>query len=240
MAINYNPQTLTSNLVLYLDAGNTKSYPGSGTTWTDLSSNTKNGTLSNAPSWSSATNNGIFTFNGTTNYISLANPQASSQTPLTGYDFDGSSNSAFTLEIWIKTSQVAGASSFNAPGLIARDSGDIYSSLTLYNGYVYFAHYDGAWQSNLQSTTMVANNVWHQVVYVNNTSTGSIYIDGKVEITGSSTVVSGNYFAPNNIGRGYLGQYFSGSVGNVKMYSNVLTAAEVAQNFNALRGRYEI
>jgi hypothetical protein len=204
-----------------------------------LSGNAKNGTLSNAPSWSSATNGGTFTFNGTTNYISLPS-QTSAQIPLTGYDFDGSSSSAFTLEIWIKTSQIAGASSFNAPGLIARDSGDIYSNLTLFNGYVYFTHHDGAWQSNLKSTTMVANNVWHQVVYVNNATTGSIYIDGKIEITGSSTVISGNYFAPNNIGWGYAGQYFSGSVGNVKMYSNVLTAAEVAQNFNALRGRYGV
>lgn len=230
-----------SSLTLWLDAGQPTSYSGSGSTWTDLSSSVNNATLTNSPTFSSVTNGGAFAFNGTTNYISLANPQASAQTPLTGYGFTGASNSTFTLEIWIKTSQVAGSVSYNAPGLISRDSGDIYSNLTLYDGYVYFTHYDGAWQSNLKSTTMVSNNVWHQVVYVNNSNdTGSIYIDGNVEVTGSSSVVSGNYFAPNNIGWGYSGQYFSGSVGSVKFYSRVLSSDEITTNFNALRNRYGI
>ena len=239
MGISYNTSIVNSGLTLYLDSANIKSYPGSGSTWTDLSGNGNNSTLTNSPTFSPATNGGAFTFNGTTNYISLANPQASAQTPLTGYGFTGASNSTFTLEIWIKTSQIAGSSFFNAPGLISRDSGDIYSNLTLYNGYVYFVHYGGAWLGNLKSTTMVSNNVWHQVVYVNNSNaTGSIYIDGTVEVTGSSTVDPGSYFAPNNIGWGYSGQYFSGSVGSVKFYSRVLSPDEISQNFNALRGRY--
>jgi hypothetical protein len=45
MGINYNPRTVTDGLVLALDAGNTKSYPGSGTTWTDLSGNGNNCTI---------------------------------------------------------------------------------------------------------------------------------------------------------------------------------------------------
>jgi hypothetical protein len=45
MAISYNPRIVTDGLVLALDAGNPKSYPGSGTTWTDLSGNGNNGTL---------------------------------------------------------------------------------------------------------------------------------------------------------------------------------------------------
>jgi hypothetical protein len=86
---------------------------------------------------------------------------------------------------------------------------------------------------------MVSNNAWHQIVYVNNSnSTGSIYVDNNVEVTGSSAVSAGSYFAPNNIGWGYSGQYFSGSIGSVKFYDKSLTAAEISQNFNALRGRY--
>ena len=45
MGIAYNPRIVTDGLVLALDAGNTKSYPGSGTTWTDLSGQGNNGTL---------------------------------------------------------------------------------------------------------------------------------------------------------------------------------------------------
>ena len=236
----HGPEVVTSGLVFYFDAANPKSYSGSGTAVSDITTKRSSCTLVNGVAYS-ASNSGIFVFDGTTGYISVPS-QNDAQTPLTGFgSFTGASANAFTLEIWIKTSQIAGSSSFNAPGLIARDNGDIYSNLTLYNGYVYFTHYDGAWQSNLKSTTMVSNNAWHQIVYVNNSnSTGSVYVDTNNEVTGSSTVSAGNYFSPDNIGYGYALQYFSGSIGSVKFYDRSLTAAEIRQNFNALRGRYGI
>jgi hypothetical protein len=48
MAISYNPRIVTDGLVLALDAGNPKSYPGSGTAWTDLSGN---GNIWNSCEW---------------------------------------------------------------------------------------------------------------------------------------------------------------------------------------------
>ena len=238
MSVIYGTSVVSSNLVFCIDPANSKSYSGSGTTVNNIGGNRTSCTLVNGVAYSTS-NLGSFVFDGTNDYISIPS-QNDAQAPLTGYgSFNGASNSAFTLEIWIKTSQIAGSISYNAPGLIARDNGDIYSNLTLYNGYVYFTHYDGAWQSNLKSTTMVSNNAWHQIVYVNNSnSTGSIYVDNNVEVTGSSAVSAGSYFAPNNIGWGYSGQYFSGSIGSVKFYDKSLTAAEISQNFDALRGRY--
>ena len=56
MGLVHSPRIVTDGLVLALDAGNTKSYPGSGTTWTDLSRIRANGTLTNGPTFSS--NNG--------------------------------------------------------------------------------------------------------------------------------------------------------------------------------------
>ena len=238
MSLVHGPLIVTSGLVFCIDAGNIKSYSGSGTAVSDITTKRSSCTLVNGVAYS-ASNLGIFVFDGTNDYISVPS-QNDAQAPLTGFgSFTGASANSFTLEIWIKTSQVAGSSSFNAPGLIARDNGDIYSNLTLYNGYVYFTHYDGAWQSNLKSTTMVSNNAWHQIVYVNNSnSTGSIYVDTNNEVTGSSAVAGSNYFSPDNIGWGYSSQYFSGSIGSVKFYDRSLTAVEIQQNFNALRGRY--
>ena len=40
---------VTSGLTLQLDAGNSTSYPGSGTTWTDLAGTQQNITLVNSP-----------------------------------------------------------------------------------------------------------------------------------------------------------------------------------------------
>lgn len=53
MATAYNPKLVTSGLILYLDAGNQASYPGSGTTWNDLSGNSRNASLVNGPTFSS-------------------------------------------------------------------------------------------------------------------------------------------------------------------------------------------
>jgi hypothetical protein len=240
MSVSYNPGVVTSGLVLCLDAANQRSYPGSGIVWTDISGNGKNGTVNNSPTYSAA-NGGIFILDGVNDYIALPS-QNDAQAPLTGFgSFTGAANNSFTLEMWIKTSQITGSASYNATGLIARDNGDIYANLTMYNGYVYWTHYDGAWQSGLKSTTMVANNTWHQIVYVNNSNTtGSIYVDSVNEVTAATTLLAGNYFSPDNIGWGYSGQYFLGSLGSVKFYDRSLSAAEVAQNFNALRGRYGV
>ena len=68
MATRYSPAIVTSGLVLCLDAANPRSYSGTGTTWTDLSGNGYNGTLVNSPTFSQ----GVFTFNGSTNYINVS------------------------------------------------------------------------------------------------------------------------------------------------------------------------
>lgn len=68
MATNYNPSIVTSGLQVHLDAANVKSYPGSGTSWLDLTGNGNHFTLVNSPTWSSA-NGGVFTTDGTSSEI---------------------------------------------------------------------------------------------------------------------------------------------------------------------------
>ena len=63
MSVSNGPSIVTSGLVLSLDAADKNSYPGSGTTWADLSGNTNNGTLTNGPTFSSA-NQGSIVFDG--------------------------------------------------------------------------------------------------------------------------------------------------------------------------------
>ena len=69
MAIKHSPRIVTDGLVLYLDAANTKSYPGSGTTWTDISGKSNNGTLTNGPTFDSG-NKGTIVFDGSNDYVS--------------------------------------------------------------------------------------------------------------------------------------------------------------------------
>ena len=72
MGFYRGPKIVTNGLVLYLDAANKKSYPGTGTTWTDLSGLGNNGTLTNGPTFNSA-NGGSIVFDGVDDYVSVAN-----------------------------------------------------------------------------------------------------------------------------------------------------------------------
>ena len=70
------PEINESGLILCLDAGNTKSYPGSGTTWTDISRNGNDGTLINMDSANlDSANGGSLTFDGTNEYVTLSRAQ---------------------------------------------------------------------------------------------------------------------------------------------------------------------
>jgi hypothetical protein len=90
------PNTVTNGLVLSLDAANVKSYPGSGTTWYDLSGNSKNATGVNTPVYSSV---GIphmdFTSNPTGSVGAIGNKQFT--VPSTFLPV----STSFTIETWI-------------------------------------------------------------------------------------------------------------------------------------------
>ena len=85
MSVFAGPEINESGLVLYLDAGNIKSYPGSGTSWTDISGRGNTGTLVNSPTFTGNS----FNFNGTNQYVSINRPQTITNT--------GSS----TIQCWV-------------------------------------------------------------------------------------------------------------------------------------------
>jgi len=72
MGTSYNANIVTDSLVLCLDAANPRSYPGSGTTWYDLSGNGHNGTLVNGVGFNSG-ERGSMIFDGTNDYIDYGN-----------------------------------------------------------------------------------------------------------------------------------------------------------------------
>ena len=88
MSTRYNPSIVRDNLVLYLDAANTKSYPGSGTTWTDISRKGTDGTLTNGATFNSD-NMGRIVFDGTNDYVDITSLPVISST------------SAMTMEAWV-------------------------------------------------------------------------------------------------------------------------------------------
>ena len=142
MSLFHSPRIVTDGLVLCLDAGNTKSYPGSGTTWTDLSGRRNNGTLTNGPTFDSA-NGGSIVFDGTNDTVSI--PASANQVFGTG---------DYTLEWWSKTSDTDGGYALSAADFL----NITWSGSTLYYQDVYgntimsftnTTHYNGAWHQHV-------------------------------------------------------------------------------------------
>lgn len=232
MGIAYNPRIVTDGLVLALDAGNVKSYPGSGTTWTDLSGGGNNGTLTNGPTYNSS-NGGSIVFDGSNDYI---NSIQSSSVQLTD---------SMTISCWFRPNNFAGG----RQGLVGRNGLNEYTITLESAGGVsfYFAsigqpgdYFNGASFMTFGQT----NGVYQNLVFVRDYTANFVYCykNGTLVSTSSSlagiskpTATSG----PMTIGFGN-GGYFNGRVSNVMLYNRALTAAEITQNFNATRARYGI
>lgn len=237
MSQSHGPQIVTDGLVFCVDAASKRSYSG-GSEWADLVGS-NDGTLTNGPTFDSD-GAGCISFDGANDYVNLNSETAHVQHSTFG-NFTGADTNAYSVSLWMRSTQIDGVGIFNCPTIVGRNNGDIYANLTLYDGYVYFAHYDSAWLGNIKSTTLVSDGVWHHVVYVNKTDeTGDLYIDGVKEISNESSSLSNatRYFKINNIGLGYSSKYYNGDIALVQIYDKSLNKNEVLQNYNSAKGRF--
>ena len=233
MATEYNtPKIVIDNLVLCLDAANTKSYPGSGTTWTDISGNGNNITLSSSGiSYNSTDGGGSIVFDGT-------NGKGSNSLSIDNIDDNGGS-----LEVWCKITDTTGYRHIAG----WRASTDSFYMLLLYN--------DGRMEARAEysnttvdivtsdyGTSFWANN-WNQIVLTLDRSDNKtrFYLNGSLVATSSSTVGSigtNNSFElmkPDSFTSGTA----AGKLSQVRVYNGkALSAAEVKQNFDAQKERY--
>lgn len=247
MAVAYNPQIATNGLVLALDAGNPKSYPGSGTTWTDLSGRGNNGTLTNGPTYSSS-NGGSLILDGTNDYISNINPNLS----------EAQVEGNLTYEYWLHPTQSIYASftqsttgtDYFSPGTsqgLANQTEYKYNNQTFAafqfcfgtNGFVAGAHNNGyapPFLVDYQSYSGISH-----LVVIKNVYGCSYYVNGVFKKTSTQSKILG--VVPDLVTSNdtqYFGRFFKGNVYSYKLYNRALTAAEIQQNFNATRSRYGI
>lgn len=245
------PNIVTSGLVLQLDAANTKSYPGSGTTWRDLSGNNNTGTLTNGPTFNSA-NGGSIVFDGTNDYVNISpsgynlgvNFSLQVWTRITrfgGGPFNGSQNRASLISnsypysanqgfLFMATSQAASPSFIPTPG---RET----FFLTIGNDQFQAAAVTG-------SLTAYVNN-WVQLsATVNSTNLIRLYINAvepsySLQQNGPSSL---SYTAgPFSIGVfNNSTEFLQGSIASVQIYNRALSATEVLQNYNGTKSRFGI
>jgi hypothetical protein len=228
MATNYGPRVITDGLVLALDAADPNSYPGSGTTWTDLSGNGYTATISGTSVWND-TYGGQFDFGNvaqTTQYITLPHQAAQS------------TGTSYTMEFWMKP--VSATTKF----FCSMVSGATDNYYILLQEATSLLRYDGS-----GSISYSNNEVLQFCVVRNGSDTGTIYKNGgsatsSTNITVINGVSNGGWILnqeQDSVGGGFdSDQNYRGAFMIVKLYNKALTASEVQQNFNATRSRFGI
>lgn len=218
MAIAYNTSIVRNGLLLYLDAANIKSYPGFGTTWYDLSGNGKNATLTNGP-----------TSDGQSIIYDGVDDSAAAN--LTGL----SNLSALTINIWQYSNVSTSTCLINTQAFILHFRGA---------GF-YLRSSDGVSVSNyLAWQSLPAGSVWNMLTGTWDGTTMKLYQNG-VKQTNELTFTGGSTGQLSALDSTTVGGYFNvsqpwtnGKISSTMIYNRALTADEIKQNFNALRGRY--
>jgi hypothetical protein len=233
MAFYRGPKIVTNGLVLALDAANTKSYVSGSTTWNDLSGNNNHGTLTNGPTFSSA-NGGSIVFDGTNDYIDVLNSTSLNPTTISiGAWFY--LNSLVTNQNIISKGFTSIAEPFVQYTLKMLDSSP-------FNTIQIQASIGGTRQT-LTSATTLTTGVWYYAVGTYDGITLRMFINGIQDantISSSGTITS--YNTPVQVGRwGTQGsQYLNGRVATAQIYNRALSAAEIAQNYNAQKSRFNL
>jgi len=235
MSLHHSPKIITDSLLLCLDAGNIKSYPTSGTAWTDLSGNGNNGTLTGGPTFNSANKGGI-SFDGVDDHIDIGNIAAL-----------GFTTGMFTASCWfyIPSTWSSGSQYPNLFGKGASAGWDT-DGWTIYmfrnygsgTGYtVGFGMRNGATVNTCQVYNMPTNVPINVVATVDATSV-KVYINKVLSGTTARTIYPGVTTDSLKIASGPSGIYFPGLVYNAMLHSTALSQQEVYQNYDALKGRF--
>ena len=206
-------------MVLNLDAAKLDSYPGSGTTWYDISGNNNNGTLTNGPTFSGIGKQAAIVFDGLDAYVNVnSNANILSKT-------------AYTKTAWFYPTSFSINNNINSGGFSGQHAFWLAGSDRLHSGH------NGNW-GTVVSTTVLSLNTWYFGAVTFDTTNGwKLYLNGTQESTSSSTTT----FEGNGeilIGSYAGGNLFRGRIAGTQVYSKVLTASEVAQNYNAQKGRF--
>lgn len=235
MSYGYGKSIVTDGLVFYVDAANGNSYPGSGTTWSDLIEGV-DGSLTNMDATNySSTNGGVFTFDGANEYVDFSDLV---ETP------SYASISAFVRldSGWSSAGQIASSNKFfaNKNHWQFRVTGTAEFSWNIWSTGV------GS-NSNTVTTTTLNTETWYHLCGTYDGTTVKLYIDGVLDTTNSSgpsgTILSsgGGNTLDLMIGTRTSTSpaiHFNGEIAFVQIYNRDLSASDILQNYNALKNRF--
>jgi len=226
------PPIVRDGLTLYLDAGSRKSYVSGSTTWTDLSGNGYNATGVNTPGFSTD-NQGTTVLNGSSQYFTLP------------AGVTVSSTAGFTLSSTYRITMPAS----NLPVLfqVRTSSGAGYIILFgtgVYDPFAVGVNGTGIKASSPQIAAFTGS--WHNITVTNDggglntVASTRVYLDGvSLSLTTGGALGSiSNTSVVGTLNAGVANRYVNGNIAQCLVYNRVLSAGEVAQNYNALKARF--
>lgn len=226
MALAHSPKVVTNNIRIFLDAGNLKSYQGSGTTWSDMSGNGNNFTNTNV-TYNAA---GYFTYDGSTSESLGGTPN--------NFSFDSNS---YTVCVWFRAHTATPAANM---AVFTDNFGPEVGVWVLTSGNT------GVYGVGGISAGSTTANQWCYACFTgssgapNSTDTYVLngYFNGEFISTATGTVGNGMNDWPLTLGydrqSGVPTNYFDGDIAIVQVYQTILTASEIKQNYNAHRKRF--
>ncbi len=232
MALSHSPSIITQNLALCLDAANPKSYPGSGTTWTDLSGFGNNGTLVNGVGYNGS-NLGSLSFDGVNDYVN------------SNFGPKLETGDEFSATVWFRTTvsqtgrliEARDASKTGNPliGLIlgsnridflVRGQNSVRRDI-IASGITYT---DGEWRMVTANITETGNTqLFVNAILVGSNNSG---VDTRIDLSGQPLAIGARNLEGN------IDAFLTGNISQASIYNRALTAQEIQQNFNATKSRY--
>lgn len=236
MGVGYNPKIVTDGLILCLDAANKNSYSGSGSIWKDLIFS-NNATQVQSPTYSSNKqfdfDGGAITATGQVDSFSIADTAILD------------SMNAITFEIWIRISTVQGVGSANM--LFSKRSVNTNGYVGFFTSSAFVFRVGTASPTQLSWSTTPITSIWQQIVATVDGNGGNIYRNG-IQVVNSPSYV-GNFSNINTSANLLIGDVnpdnsglfgFNGSMSIFKIYNRAINSIEVLQNYNALKGRFNL
>jgi hypothetical protein len=224
-------QIVTNGLVLNLDSANKDSYPGTGTTWTDLSGNGYNNTLNNGVAFMSNVNGGVLSFDGTDDF----GIGSISSTIFSG---------AHSIGCWFYRRSVT-----EWAGLFSNNVGTASCSILT---FISTTNSIGTNQAGVNGTSIAIDlgadhlNKWIYCVIVYTGATNGSQVNVYAYEDGNLLTATGNLYwnlSTHNqyyVSRHWTGatQILNGNIPVVQVYNRALSATEIAQNYNAQKTRF--
>jgi len=225
MGIDIGPIEATDGLIVHLDAGNTRSYSGSGNTWYNLITGAIGGTMVGVGY--STINGGYFNFTGS-QYMTFASTPPVAQSTLSS-----------TIEIFAYRINTGGFEVMFGGGNTATNQAFYFGNRQNSSNFM-MAYY----ANDLDATTPTTNVAWNHYVatYDNTTGRRVTYYNSQLlaqNVSGATNTSASVFMIGAFNLLGTPNYHFNGRIAFVKIYNRALTATEIFQNYHAAKGRYK-